>query len=340
MTSRAVEMTMHFCKRILPVALLTLMSVTLVGAQAFGADTKWHEVMTRANTAYNDGQYERAQELYIRAIQSEPSRASTYRNLARAYFWQDSYAAAVHYYDHYLTMEPGADDEEAIRSERRLAASRASDEPWTPSEAQRLSRQALDRELNSGRAFTDGGGGAWALYETLIRSGYAQPDLAQVRARLTRAIMNEFDAAVMPESGDLVPRLSLEEWQTQAQRLDAARQVTTESSVREMIERRSALVETGIAILNNPSEQTAELARLARVKNPDLGFVSWYEIVAMAESDQLEASLIALTEFARELHQEHPEHLDHLKVLRAIILQRDGRKEDAAGIFRDLLIRE
>jgi len=144
-------------------------------------------------------------------------------------------------------------------------------------------------------------------------------------------------SAVLPDATDLVPRLALEEWQLQSERLKAARQVTGDGAVRDLVDRRSTLVETGIAMLTNQPGEAAKLARLARTRNPDLGFVAWYEIVGLTESGKHREALDVLRSYSRELLDSRPDHLEHLAVLRGLIQQRLEESEDAASTFRGVL---
>lgn len=318
---------------------LILLVLVMLPTAAVGQVGDWSEVMKSANAAYNRSDYEEATRGYIAAIQADATQPASYRNLARTFFWQEQYAAAAHYYDHYLRLAKDAEDFEQIKAERKLAANRASDEVYTLPESQRLTRIALDRELDGGQAYSEGGGGAWGLYQTLLRTGYAQPDLAQTQALLARSLLNEFDSAVLPEATDLVPRLGLEEWQLQAERLEAARKVSRDKMVQDLVERRATLVETGMAMLTNRPAEAAKLARLARTRNPDLQFIAWYEIVALTEAGDHQAALDALKEFSRTLLDARPGQLDHLGVLRALIQQRLGRSKDSASTFRAVLQR-
>lgn len=318
---------------------LALLFFVAVATPAWAETSDWSAAMKVANNAYNQSNYDAARQGYIKAIQTNPVQPAAFRNLARTYFWQEQYTAAAHYYDHYLRLAKTAEDFEQVKAERKLAASRAANEVYSLEESQRLTRIALDRELDGGQAYTEGGGGAWGLYQTLLRTGYAEPDLAQIQAMLARSLLDEFDSSVLPDATDLVPRLSLEEWQLQAERLSAARKVTQDKAVRDLVDRRSTLVETGIAILTNQPEEAAELAKLARTRNPDLAFVAWYEIVGLTEAGKHREALEALKDFSRTLLDARPDQLDHLAVLRGLIQQRLEQSQDAASTFRGVLQR-
>ena len=311
----------------------------VISAPAAAQDFDWADSFRRANTAYNDENYEKATELYVRAIQASPSKPAAYRNLARTYFWMDKYASAVVSYDHYLRLAPGADDLEQIKSERRLAGDRAAEAVWTLPDPQRLTLTALNKALEEGAAFTEGGGGAWGLYQTLLRTGYAQPDLAQIRARMARRLVDEYEAVLAVEGSQPTPTLSLGEWQVQMARLSNGRSVADDPAMKEVINRRATIAEAALSLLSGQAGDAADLAKLARTSNPDFSFVRWYEIVALVEKGELDAALTSLQDFARTLAEESPASLEYAKVMRAEILRRKDRREDAAALYWELLQR-
>lgn len=290
------------------------------------------------NAAYNGGDYPAAQRWYTQAIQADPNQPAPYRNLARAYFWQDNYSAATAFYDHYLRLAPmDATDLDQVRAERKLASNRAGDNVWILPDNQRLARQALDAELQNGKAYTDGGGGAWGLYETLVRTGYAQPDMAQIRATLARRLVDEFEGLLQPGGSDLVPQLSFEAWQVQSQRLAVAQRVVSDPAALDALLRRATVVEAAISLLGGRTSNAVDLARLARSQNPDLKWTGWYEVVALSNAGKHQEALDALETFARTLRAENPAQLPYASTLKAMLLQRLERWDDAAATFELVL---
>ncbi len=295
--------------------------------------------MKAANAAYNNGDYKQAANRYLEAIQAAPRRAEPYRNLARSYFWLGKYAAAVTYYDFYVQLAPDSEDVNQIQSERRLAASRSGDDIYTMPESQQMARRALEQQLDSGRAYTSGGGGAWGLYNSLIRTNYARPDLANFQRRLVRKLLEEFDGMLVPESGQPVPRLDLEGWQLQLDRLQAARQLTGDEGLIDIVDSRSAVAEAGIALLTGNRGEAVALINGAMQKNPDLTFLHWFQVIALIESNQNEQALEAVAELGRQLAKTDApsSHVEYASVLRASILRRLGRHEDAADLYLQIL---
>ena len=297
----------------------------------------YEAAMKQGNAAYNQQDYPAAAKAYVAAIQSNPLGATAYRNLARSYFWASRYSAATLYYDHYLRLAPTAQDIAQIKAERRLSAERARDEVYTLPDSQRMALEALGRELGAGHAYTSGGGGAWALYQTLLRTGYAEPALAQLRTRLARRLLDEFDATLMPAADQLTPRLDLEGWQLQAERLAAARRIADDPALIDILGRRSTAVEAAIAMLTSQWENAAKLARLARTSNPDLDFLTWFEATSLIKAEKYDQALSLLDEFARTVSARDNQKLDYVRVLRGVALQRLNRHNDAADLYHQIL---
>jgi tetratricopeptide (TPR) repeat protein len=300
---------------------------------------RYSVTMKAANAAYNNGDYKQAANGYIRSIQAAPRRAEAYRNLARSYFWLGKYAAAVAYYDFYVQLAPDADDVQQVQSERRLAASRSGDAIYTMPESQQMARRALEQQLESGRAYTAGGGGAWGLYNSLLRTNYARPDVANFQRRLVRKLLEEFDGMLVAEAGQPVPRLDLEGWQLQLDRLQAARQLTEDEGLLEIADSRSTVAEAGIALLTGNRDEAVTLIGGAIERNPDLGFLHWFRVVALVEANQNERALEAVGELGRQLAAANApsSHIEYASVLRANILRRLGRHEDAADLYLEIL---
>lgn len=315
---------------------LILVGLSPLPVAAQTASERQHAAaLKRGNAAYNGGDYKSATAAYVLAIQAAPDKDVAYRNLARAFFWDGDYPAAVEYYDYYLRL--GGADQEKVKSERRLAADRAGERVFTPPEAQALALAALESELESGRAYTAGGGGAWGRYETLLRTKYAEPHLSKLRARLTRRLLDEFDAHLIPKSNQITPRLDLDGWQLQSERLAVAGNVVDDPGMLDVLKRRSTVVEAAVAMLTSRYASAADLAKLARESNPDLGFVAWFEVSSLVGAERYDDALARLTDLAAELSGRDEARLDYVRVLRAVILQRLGRDAEAAALYLEVL---
>jgi hypothetical protein len=234
-------------------------------------------------------------------------------------------------------MNPPPVDRDSVSAERRLALARSNQEVLEFSEAQKLTLGVLQKELDKGRAYSPGGGGAWYAYQTLLRTGFAHPDLIAIRARLARRLLDEFEALLLPEEHQITPLLELEDWNHQAERIEAADSVVREEALKDVIARRRKLVEAVNALLQGEPHHAAQICQEARAANPDLRFASWFEIVSLIRASSLELADQRLDSFMDRLRAEAPEELGHADLLKVIILQRTGRHREAAQTYFDIL---
>ena len=296
------------------------------------------DAMKVGTTAYNAGDYAAASDAYITAIQANPTDSAAHRNLARSRFWAGDYAGAVAAYDNYFRVAPEGGDPK-LKAERRLAAERAGTRIYTPPPAQDQALAALQQALESGRAYTDGGGGAYGLFQTLLRTRYAEPSLAQVRARLARRLLDEFDAELLTGSAAVTPRLDLEAWELQAQRLSAARNVADDPAILDIAEQRAVVVEAATAMLTSRWTAAVELARTARQLNPDLRFLWWFEACSLVGDQRSADAEAVIEELEASLSDDavDREIRAYARILRAVAMQNDGRAADSATLFMDVL---
>ncbi len=297
------------------------------------------EMLAKGREAYNAKNYQKAAERFVEAAQAHPDRPEPYRNLARTHFWREQYARAGTYYDHYLQLADEPEDLDKVKRERKHAAERAGDEVWQRPKSQRRVLEALREELTDGEAYTEGGGGAWALYEALLRTGYAAPELAHLQKRLRKRLIDEYEGLLVSERDQPVPGLSLEEWQRQQMRLEAARSIAESAGVRKIIDRRMTIADAAIALLNGRHEEAADLASEAIEGNPDMPFVHWYRAVALVQADRPEQAREALRTFEKQTDADGSEREAYLEILRGIVAHRDGDTASAAEAYRTILNR-
>ena len=307
-------------------------------APAQAPPREYTQALAQGNKAYNDSQYEKAYDSYVIAIQAWPEGHEAYRNMARACFWLNDYAQAIAYYDVYLVAHPGASDADAVRQERRLAAARASS-PFVMPVAQRKALEELELALaSSSPGYARGGAGAWRSYDRLLRAGYAWPELAKLRQRLSLKLLLEHDEQLQPKQDQPTPTLDLEAWQLQRERLDAALSVAS-PDVAESIQKRRLVWDAAQALLMSQYEQAVKKCQEAQEQNPDLLFLRWFLIAAMIQHHSLDQALKTLDAMQAQLQREAPSQLAYAQVVRAMILQKQGQAKEAAALYREALTR-
>lgn len=301
------------------------------------ADKRYNRLLEMGRAAYNDENYQKATDAYLDAAQTFPERPEAYRNLARTYFWRKQYPRAGVYYDYYLQLVPAEKDVSKVKRERKLAADRAGDDVWQRPDSQKRVLKALREALTDGEAYTEGGGGAWALYEALLRTGYVAPELAHLRDRLRKKLVDEFEGLVVTDGDQPVPVLSLEEWQRQQMRLEAARSIADQPDLRKVVDRRMHVTDTALALLNGRHSDAAELAAEAIDRNPDMPFLYWYHSTALVEAGRPVRARQALDRFEQNTDAGQTGEDSYIEVLRAVLNDRTGDSEAAADAYRRLL---
>jgi len=294
-------------------------------------------IIKRANQEYNAGEYTQSIKNYRKAIQKDPEKKMAYRNVARAYFWLEDYRTALAYYDFYLGVPGAIKDEEQIRKERRLAAERAGSARYRSPKTQRKILTALEKTLNKGSALRANGGGAFRMYENLLRAGFAEPRLIDIRKRLASALMNEFDASILPKSDTILPIISIEGLGIQQKRLEALVELSHDEAMLGLVKRRRKILLAMDAILDGDEKRAISSSAEAARQNPDLLFLSWFVISSLLKSGDTESALKEISQLARRLKQESPELLEYVRVLRALAIQQKGGHKDAAEMFSTIL---
>lgn len=301
-------------------------------------------LLGQANSEYNKRNYEQALTRYTRAAQQSPTNAFPYLGIARSYFWMDRYSAAVHHYDLFLQVagqqstppDRVTDQLKDARSERKLASSRSEGEAWQRPEAQRRLVSALRDELDDGNAYTAGGGGAWALYEALLRTSYVAPDLARLRSRLARKLVDEVDRRLVPEGSGFIPERSLDDWKEDQKRLDAAATIPVNEPLAERIDSRTRVISAGIDMLNGNHGRAAEQFGSAAEEITEWRFLRWLRIACLIRSERYTAAETAI-EASRNKPFVTSQITRYLDLMEGLIAQRRGNDERASEIFDGLM---
>lgn len=324
---------------------LILGSAGTVLAQADAAEVasklivkpEFDKALQRGNKAYNGEKYVEAIAAYTQAIQISPARPEPYKNMARAYFWKGTYDAALAYYDTYITTFPAADDLEQIQRERRLTSDRTS-KPWSLPETQRVAMRSLEAALNGDDIYARGGAGAWQSYQALLRTGYAQPALATLRRRLFDSMLTEHDRTLSVVPGQTAPVLDEQGWALQQERMKAAGRLVVDENQRAEITRRKLIHDAAQALLLARYEDAAAAAEKAIDQNKDTLYLRWFYITALMRANKARRALDELDAFEQLIRDRDPSQIEYVEVMRAMLLQRLDRHDDAAKIYTSIFM--
>lgn len=347
---------------------LALSALLMLGASASAqvgpqSQNPWEE----GRTFYGEGNYSEARRYIIEAIQREPNVPIYYLGLARSEYWLGHFDSAVYYYNVYLVdfaNTPMPDRREAdlpanVRGERD-AANAARTNPETVAAAPPAvvaARAAFDARVAQGPILTSTGGGAVAMYEGMLRAGYADPDLVDVRLALANALMSEANGVVDDHAAAL-PVLTLAQWQTQLARLQwwlgltpdtanpngsippSAMDPTVASSLNQRARVRAhiALADAQVQYLNQNYAQAAEGFRSAFDLKADLLPAYMGRLNALARlGNAAHTAEPEITRFEGQLQQHAPDAIGTADVYRAAFAAQAGDSQAAAASLGNLL---
>lgn len=335
---------------------LVLAAISLLAATTWAQDapvSPGQGYFDQAREFYGDRQYEQAIPLLIQAIQADPVDARYYRGLARAAHYAESYDQAVHYYDVYIeffadhaTQERSRSNRlEAIRSERERAnQGRATpEEPVPANESQVAASQAVENLLASGPLMALDRSGAYSMFQALLRTGYAHPRLAEIRATLREGIIEETHAMFWPNAESPVPIATYDDWRFVYERYRAAEELGLDLTGDLQVEARKTAAQGQIDLINANYETAADRFALAVSQDPNLALAYWGLIRAHhgismntgnAVTQQAEDWLFRLEELTRI---QAPQHLPLMAVARCIVYSDMGRDRLAAAALIELL---
>lgn len=339
------------------------LSLKLIALAAFGLlslpATSWAQVgpdeanpFERGRELYRSEQYEQAIPFLIEAAQREPSRGELYLALGRSAFWANNFDLAVFYYDIYLgrfadraelTAPPR--DRKARITEERDSANRGRKNPAADvkgPEAQETIRTALLTRLEEGTALTVSGGGAHALFQSLLRAGFARPEITDFRNKVRAALLNEA-LLFAPARARLMPALSLQEWQTQKERLTIWQEMgakTTAALKEGDAKRVSAALDTAdgqIHYLNEDYERAFSAFKRAHDRDPGYLPATFGLLNALYRQSAGIAGWEKVLDDAKKTIGDDAALAAFLPVYRAAFLSRAGDREKAAAMLGEVL---
>jgi len=302
---------------------------------------------------YGDREYEQAIPIIVQAIQADPTDPRYYRGLARAAHFAEQYALAVRYYDLYLEhfvehaqAERSRDNrEEAIRRERERANGQR-ENPQQPIErapAQVAALATLDERLANGPFLSPDGVGAYAMFQTVLRTGYAEPYLADVRARLASGLLEETEALFLPGTASAVPTASLDDWRLVPQRLEVLVSLGTPELEPQLREARLAAARGQVFLINANYDLAVEEFTAASTSDPDLLMPYWGLLLAQhgqasyAGRPVTTDSMALVDRLETMVRERAPQQIPLIHIARSIVWYDMARHEEAAESLMRLL---
>jgi tetratricopeptide (TPR) repeat protein len=319
------------------------------------ADELWES----GRSAYAASEWAEARTSILAAIQARPSSAEYYLGLARTLFQMRRFDEAVFYYDLYIqhfgpvlpASTPARNSVARAREERQTAnQARSNPRAEVPQpEGQAEARAAMLGRIEQGSILTAGGGGAAAMYDALIRSGYARPDLIDLRRRLAEALLQEAELFV-PADRAVMPALSMAQWEIQRDRMRRHQALVGEgpttpadgSTPRDRAQAMRRVAEGQIHALNDNHARALEHFQAATEADPTMlpawmGRLNAHHQLANADGATRDA---LLTAFEAQVRAQHPAALGVVTLYRAAFISQSGQRQQAVESLVELLVND
>lgn len=196
-------------------AIIVALAIGLAPSFAFAQSTG-QEFYEQGNTLYNQKKYTEAVASYTKAIQLQPSsQAKAYLNCARAYVMLKDYANGVRFYGYYSEVEVGSATDRKVAGELKAARRKLkSDSPMPRPDAQTNVLSQIESTIAQGGPFYNRQGGlAFAYYDVLLRTGFAEPLLKTLQRKLVDGLLAEIQADIKPLPEQVLPALDRVGWE-------------------------------------------------------------------------------------------------------------------------------
>lgn len=308
----------------------------------------------QARELYADDQFAEAIPFLRQAIQAEPLGARYYIGIARAANAAGNLDLAVTYYDLYLTFfTDHANSPDRRRQDRleevqreRDGTNRRREQPDVLPEmasAQVAALTALTTLLEQGPFMTPNRTGAWGMYQNLLRTGYAHPNLFGIQQTLIAGILAETEAFFAPGQDTPIWIGDGPFWRTISDRYAAVEELQPVATETPLIEANIQAARGQVESLNANGERAVQYFRDALALNPDLLFAQWGLLVAAHRSMSTQGCclgeewLIELDRLEEMTLAQAPTYLPLVDVTRGMIYSDSGRHDLAAAALVEVL---
>ena len=221
---RPMRFVLRKCLVLLICAFAGMMTVGILPVTKAWAQSS-QEYLENGNRFYNAKKYEDAVSSYVKSIQLEPkTQAKAYLNCARAYSMLKDYLNAQRYYDYYFEVSGDQSDKKVNAEYKAVVRKLAKGAAYVRPDDQARVLVQLQSVMMSGPFLNRQGGGAFAYYDILMRTGFAEPMLATLQKDLSEGMMREVMVEITPVEGQPLPNLDRLGWEYERTKLQRATQ--------------------------------------------------------------------------------------------------------------------
>jgi len=192
---------------------------------AASAQSTEQEFYTEGNANYNNKKYEDAIKSYVKAIQLQPkTMIKAYLNCARAYSMLNDYVNSKRFYDYYYEVSGNTADKKIAAEYKAVVKKvKATDTYVRPDEQARALVQ-LQSTMMSGPYINSTNGGAVSFYAILMRTGFAEPMIADLQKQISNGVLQEVLQEIQPIEGQPLPNLDRLGWEFERSKIAKAAQ--------------------------------------------------------------------------------------------------------------------
>ena len=203
--------------------------ICVISFSCFAANEVWaqtsQEFLEKGNSLYNAKKYEDAVSSYVKAIQLEPkTQLKAYLNCARAYSMLKDYLNSQRYYNYYFEVSGDQSDKKVNAEYKAVVRKVAKNASYVRPDDQARVLVQLQSTMMSGPFLNRQGGGAFAYYDILMRTGFAEPMIATLQKDLAEGLMREVIVDMTPVDGQPLPNLDRIGWEYERTKLQRATQ--------------------------------------------------------------------------------------------------------------------
>lgn len=183
------------------------------------------EFLAQGNANYNAKKYADAVKSYAKAIQLQPkTQLKAYLNCARAYNMLGDYVNSKRFYDYYFEVSGDTSDKKVAAEYKAVTRKVKNDQNYVRPDDQARVLVQLQSTMMSGPYINSQGGGAAAYYNFLMRTGFAEPMIADLQKQLVNGILSEISEEILPIQGQPLPALDRVGWENERNKLAKATQ--------------------------------------------------------------------------------------------------------------------
>ncbi len=299
----------------------------------FTAGSVWaqtsQEYLEKGNSLYNSKKYDEAVASYVKAIQLEPrTQLKAYLNCARAYSMLKDYLNSQRYYNYYFEVSGDQSDKKVNAEYKAVTRKLSKEATYVRPEDQARVLVQLQSTMMSGPFINRQGGGAFAYYDILMRTGFSEPMVATLQKNLVDGLMREIVVDMTPVEGQPLPNLDRIGWEYERMKLQRATQFANVAVDKARVERINHTALGWEAYLRSEYNKAAEHFNQACDEAYPLPAAYWGRMMTAFHTDA-DADILRYIDQTESIYKkaELGDYTPYFALLRAQVYRSQGNNE-------------